>query len=141
MEFCTFLDTFGELKKMFGNKKDAFKITRMQNQKTHLSFCLFFASFLMSIKFNCFSKCFHYAKIIKRYILFLRRLTPAYLAMIGLYSTWFIRLGSGPLWESRISIEQQRCQESWWKNLLYINNYYGNDMLCMFQSWYLAGKL
>lgn len=66
------------------------------------------------------------------------RLTPAYLAMIGLYSTWFIRTGDGPLWKYRISLEQERCQESWWKNLLYINNYYGNDALCMFQSWYLA---
>jgi hypothetical protein len=38
-------------------------------------------------------------------------------------------------------LEQERCQESWWKNILYINNYYGNDKLCMFQSWYLAGEL
>lgn len=68
------------------------------------------------------------------------RLTPAYFAMIGLYSTWFIRIGDGPLWKYRISMEQERCQLSWWKNLLYINNYIGNDQLCMFQSWYLAGK-
>lgn len=60
--------------------------------------------------------------------------------MIGLYSTWFIKIGDGPLWMKRISLEQQRCQTSWWKNLLYINNYVGNDALCMFQSWYLAGK-
>lgn len=60
--------------------------------------------------------------------------------MIGLYSTWFIKIGDGPLWKHRISLEQERCQASWWKNLLYINNYYGNDALCMFQSWYLAGK-
>ncbi|KAL7029378.1 hypothetical protein ACKWTF_006213 [Chironomus riparius] len=66
------------------------------------------------------------------------RLTPAYLMMIGLYSTWFIKIGDGPLWKQRISLEQERCQISWWKNLLYINNYYGNDALCMFQSWYLA---
>jgi len=68
-------------------------------------------------------------------------LTPAYLMMIGLYSTWFIKIGDGPLWKKRISLEQERCQISWWKNLLYVNNYYGNDALCMFQSWYLAGKL
>lgn len=60
--------------------------------------------------------------------------------MIGLYSTWFIRIGDGPLWKYRISLEQERCQQSWWKNILYINNYYGNDKLCMFQSWYLAGE-
>lgn len=68
----------------------------------------------------------------------LLRLTPAYLAVIGLYATWLTKLGDGPLWDSRMTLEQQRCRDSWWKNLLYINNYYGNDRLCMFQSWYLA---
>jgi peptidoglycan/LPS O-acetylase OafA/YrhL len=66
------------------------------------------------------------------------RLTPAYLAVVGLYSTWLVKLGDGPLWNSRISVEQTRCEKSWWKNMLYINNYYGNEDLCMFQSWYLA---
>ncbi|KAG5684438.1 hypothetical protein PVAND_013672 [Polypedilum vanderplanki] len=66
------------------------------------------------------------------------RLTPAYIMMIGLYSTWFIKIGDGPLWKQRISLEQERCMSSWWKNILYINNYYGNDALCLFQSWYLA---
>lgn len=74
------------------------------------------------------------------YIFRYLRLTPAYLAIIGLYSTWLVKLGDGPLWQSRISLEQERCMKSWWKNLLYINNYYGNDELCMFQSWYLAGE-
>lgn len=69
------------------------------------------------------------------------RLTPAYFAMISFYATWFIRLGDGPLWKMRIGMEQERCQKSWWINLLYINNYVGTDQLCLFQSWYLAGEL
>ncbi|KAG4079943.1 hypothetical protein HA402_006255 [Bradysia odoriphaga] len=66
------------------------------------------------------------------------RLTPAYLAVIALYATWLPKLGSGPLWDSRMLLEQERCQSSWWLNLLYINNYFGTDNICMFQSWYLA---
>ncbi|XP_058444521.1 nose resistant to fluoxetine protein 6-like [Malaya genurostris] len=66
------------------------------------------------------------------------RLTPAYAAMIALYATWLPRLGSGPLWDRRMALEQSRCQASWWRNILYINNYIGTDQLCMFQSWYLA---
>lgn len=66
------------------------------------------------------------------------RLTPAYLAMIGLYATWLRKIGDGPIWDSRMALEQERCLNSWWKNLLYINNYIGNEQLCMFQSWYLA---
>ncbi|XP_030378610.1 nose resistant to fluoxetine protein 6-like isoform X2 [Scaptodrosophila lebanonensis] len=71
---------------------------------------------------------------VARYI----RLTPAYMAIIGFYMTWFPYVGSGPIWKQRISLEQQRCQSSWWLNILYINNYINTDLLCMFQSWYLS---
>lgn len=66
------------------------------------------------------------------------RLTPSYLVVIGLYCTWLIRLDQGPLWETTIGSERDRCINSWWSNLLYINNYVNDEQLCMFQSWYLA---
>lgn len=55
------------------------------------------------------------------------RLTPAYLAVIAVYATWLPRLGSGPLWQARMSLEQERCRRSWWLNVLYVNNYVGTD--------------
>lgn len=66
------------------------------------------------------------------------RLTPSYMAVLGFYMTWFSSIGNGPIWQSRIELEQERCKESWWLNILYINNYIGTDKLCMFQSWYLS---
>uniref|UniRef100_A0A182PNQ7 Nose resistant-to-fluoxetine protein N-terminal domain-containing protein n=1 Tax=Anopheles epiroticus TaxID=199890 RepID=A0A182PNQ7_9DIPT len=66
------------------------------------------------------------------------RLTPAYLAVIAIYATWLPHLGEGPLWTERMQLEQHRCRQSWWLNLLYVNNYFGTDNVCMFQSWYLA---
>ncbi|XP_036318117.1 nose resistant to fluoxetine protein 6-like [Rhagoletis pomonella] len=60
---------------------------------------------------------------IGRYI----RLTPAYMAIIGFYMTWFPSIGSGPLWPERIRREQERCQASWWLNILYVNNYFNTD--------------
>lgn len=66
------------------------------------------------------------------------RLTPAYLAIIALYATVLPRIGSGPLWNQRMELEKNRCLNSWWTNLLYINNYVDTNQLCMFQSWYLA---
>ncbi|XP_067639934.1 nose resistant to fluoxetine protein 6-like isoform X2 [Eurosta solidaginis] len=66
------------------------------------------------------------------------RLTPAYMAIIGFYMTWFPSIGSGPLWQERIVREQERCQASWWLNILYVNNYFNTDKFCMFQSWYLS---
>ncbi|CAG9858450.1 unnamed protein product [Phyllotreta striolata] len=71
---------------------------------------------------------------IARYI----RLTPAYAVVLGMHTTLLYRMGSGPFWESRIGVEKERCEKSWWLNLLYVNNYIGTDNLCMFQSWYLA---
>uniref|UniRef100_A0A6P7FIG0 Uncharacterized protein LOC114328256 n=1 Tax=Diabrotica virgifera virgifera TaxID=50390 RepID=A0A6P7FIG0_DIAVI len=66
------------------------------------------------------------------------RLTPAYAVVVGFYTTFLYRTGSGPFWDSKIGVERDRCQQSWWLNLLYVNNYIGTDNLCMFQSWYLA---
>ncbi|XP_072397889.1 nose resistant to fluoxetine protein 6-like [Diabrotica undecimpunctata] len=75
-----------------------------------------------------------FALYIARYI----RLTPAYAVVVGFYTTFLYRTGSGPFWDSKIGVERDRCQQSWWLNLLYVNNYIGTDNLCMFQSWYLA---
>ncbi|KAF5305499.1 hypothetical protein FQA39_LY01590 [Lamprigera yunnana] len=66
------------------------------------------------------------------------RLTPSYAVVIGLYATILKKLNNGPLWNEKILAEQNRCIESWWINLLYINNYVNAENLCMFQSWYLA---
>ncbi|KAG7305317.1 hypothetical protein JYU34_009377 [Plutella xylostella] len=72
--------------------------------------------------------------LVFRYI----RVTPAYMVVILFYMTWLPKLGEGPLWEDRMSLEQQRCMKSWWANILYVNNYVNTDQLCMFQSWYLS---
>lgn len=65
------------------------------------------------------------------------RLTPAYMAIIGFYMTWFPSIGSGPLWRERIVREQERCQASWWLNILYVNNYFHTDKFVSFLSFNL----
>ncbi|XP_068628049.1 nose resistant to fluoxetine protein 6-like [Battus philenor] len=72
--------------------------------------------------------------LIFRYI----RVTPAYAVVILFYMTWLPKIGEGPLWKDRMLLEQERCMEAWWANILYINNYIKTDHICMFQSWYLA---
>ncbi|XP_073830449.1 nose resistant to fluoxetine protein 6-like [Musca autumnalis] len=66
------------------------------------------------------------------------RLTPPYMVVIGFYMTWFVSIGSGPIWQQRIEPQEERCISSWWLNLLYVNNYINTEKLCMFQSWYLS---
>ncbi|XP_030749331.1 nose resistant to fluoxetine protein 6-like [Sitophilus oryzae] len=63
---------------------------------------------------------------------------PTYAVVIAFYCTLFIKLGSGPLWQHRVGVEQERCTTSWWANLLFINNYVNTDKICMFQSWFIT---
>jgi hypothetical protein len=43
--------------------------------------------------------------------------------VIAFYCTMFIKIGTGPLWNEKVGEEVERCRESWWANLLYVNNY------------------
>ncbi|VVC92277.1 unnamed protein product [Leptidea sinapis] len=64
--------------------------------------------------------------------LLLIEVTPAYFVVIFFYMTWLPKLGEGPLWKDRLQLEQERCMDSWWTNLLYVNNYVRTDRLMFF---------
>uniref|UniRef100_A0A1I7WU94 NRF domain-containing protein n=1 Tax=Heterorhabditis bacteriophora TaxID=37862 RepID=A0A1I7WU94_HETBA len=69
------------------------------------------------------------------------RLTPPYILFLGFYvaflpflnGPWNISQGGLPLIQNTI----QSCENTWWKNLLYINNYEPLTQ-CYAISWYLA---
>ncbi|XP_044740250.1 nose resistant to fluoxetine protein 6-like [Chrysoperla carnea] len=65
------------------------------------------------------------------------RLTPSYAALIILYLTLYMKLGSGPIWETCNQRLQDNCKEFWWTSLLYIQNFVNADRVCADQSWYL----
>ncbi|XP_056635445.1 nose resistant to fluoxetine protein 6-like [Diorhabda sublineata] len=66
------------------------------------------------------------------------RMVSVYVVILTFYCTIFVKFGDGPLWRERIEIEQQKCRNVWWANLLFINNYIGTSNYCMFQTWYMA---
>ncbi|XP_071452933.1 nose resistant to fluoxetine protein 6-like [Hetaerina americana] len=66
------------------------------------------------------------------------RLTPVYMVVLAFYTTLLVKFGSGPLWQQKVGLEAERCSESWWTNVLYINNYVTPEKMCMFQSWYIT---
>lgn len=53
-------------------------------------------------------------------------------------ATWLVRLQNGPLWLHAVGAEQQHCRDSWWTNVLYINNVMRIDKPCFQHGWYLA---
>lgn len=71
----------------------------------------------------------------------LMRILPLYICCLLLWWKIAIMMGSGPIWyhwEDYIS----QCNESWWTNLLFVNNlipYMNTDTgECIYISWYLA---
>ncbi|XP_017880967.1 nose resistant to fluoxetine protein 6-like [Ceratina calcarata] len=71
--------------------------------------------------------------IFKRYI----RLTPAYLVVMLLSIlnfNWYDKVSLFPASENEASL----CSKYWWRNLLYIHNFYDFDQMCLSWSWYLA---
>jgi hypothetical protein len=49
--------------------------------------------------------------------------------MILFYATLFYKLGSGPRWDAVIGPERDYCQENWWTNLLFVNNYVNDQRM------------
>jgi len=68
------------------------------------------------------------------------RLTPPLAIAMAIAGTWYTYLGDGPLWQ--ISIYQGKlCEDTWWRNLLYIQNFFKIEDVCLGQSWYLAADM
>ncbi|XP_062589905.1 nose resistant to fluoxetine protein 6-like [Saccostrea cucullata] len=68
------------------------------------------------------------------------RLTPAMMLVILVYTAYFQYWGSGPLWPLT-SPDYQNCKDYWWRNLLYIQNFFSVSKECMGWGWYLANDM
>ncbi|GFX26830.1 nose resistant to fluoxetine protein 6 [Trichonephila clavipes] len=65
------------------------------------------------------------------------RLTPPFMFVIAaVYLLPY--LGSGPVWkETVIDRLTNKCRATWWTNLLYINNFLPNSLMCLQWMWYI----
>ncbi|XP_046417290.1 nose resistant to fluoxetine protein 6-like [Neodiprion fabricii] len=74
--------------------------------------------------------------ILKRFI----RLTPAYMMVLGLLQInagWYGKTSQFYMTER----PQEVCAKYWWRNILYINNLFGRETMCMSWSWYLSNDM
>uniref|UniRef100_A0A182S6T3 Acyltransferase 3 domain-containing protein n=1 Tax=Anopheles maculatus TaxID=74869 RepID=A0A182S6T3_9DIPT len=69
------------------------------------------------------------------------RLVPTYAFMILLEASVMRHLIDGPFGQQFIGESADNCQQRWWMNLLFVNNYIGWDNPCFIPSWYLATDL
>ncbi|XP_034950411.1 nose resistant to fluoxetine protein 6-like [Chelonus insularis] len=81
----------------------------------------------------------HKFNIITYYIHRYLRLTPALGILILLTIYIFPHFGSGALWDENISSQSEICSKSWWRLLLYIQNYSAAETMgCLGHTWYLS---
>ena len=71
------------------------------------------------------------------------RLTPPYMFFMMAYVPLFKYLGDGPFWKYTGGEGRSECEDNWYYNLLYINNFVDerNPGFCMAWSWYLANDM
>ncbi|XP_077295360.1 nose resistant to fluoxetine protein 6-like [Arctopsyche grandis] len=65
------------------------------------------------------------------------RLTPAYLFVIGINQLAFRYVHNNSVFELNI-YDHVNCDKNWWRNILYINNFFPQSEMCMLWSWYMA---
>ncbi|XP_060066014.1 nose resistant to fluoxetine protein 6-like [Ylistrum balloti] len=68
------------------------------------------------------------------------RLTPPYMLLMMVYVPLFRYMFQGPDWLQG-GTEKNFCADTWWTNLLYINNLVHKSDMCMAWSWYLANDM
>ncbi|KAH8385804.1 hypothetical protein KR093_011788 [Drosophila rubida] len=65
------------------------------------------------------------------------RLTPVVAVVVLYIMSLYKYSGAGPMW-FKLGTQDQRCEDTWWATLLYVQNYAFPYSICVSQSWYLA---
>ncbi|KAH1027461.1 hypothetical protein HUJ05_000964 [Dendroctonus ponderosae] len=65
------------------------------------------------------------------------RLTPAYLFVLGVNEVVVRHIHNNSVFTPAI-VDHITCKKYWWRNALYINNFYPRAEFCMLWSWYMA---
>lgn len=68
------------------------------------------------------------------------RLTPAYLFVIGVNELVLKYTHNNSVFSPAI-YDHITCDKFWWRNALYINNFYPQREFCMLWSWYMANDM
>nr|XP_017030562.1 uncharacterized protein LOC108080360 isoform X2 [Drosophila kikkawai] len=68
------------------------------------------------------------------------RLTPVYLFVV-IFNDFAVRQGLDSSVFQPAKIEHNTCRIYWWRNILYINNFFPQREMCMMWSWYMANEM
>ncbi|XP_069696138.1 nose resistant to fluoxetine protein 6-like [Periplaneta americana] len=74
----------------------------------------------------------------KKYVARFIRLTPALLAVVLFYAYVLEHIGTGPQWNLAVKRNADLCKESFWRNILYIQNFFPFEQMCATHTHQLA---
>lgn len=67
-------------------------------------------------------------------------MVPAMAAIILTCTFLLPELGAGPQWNLTVNHHAEKCKQYWWRNFLFIHNYFGfNDMVSTLRPLYSNG--
>ncbi|XP_030765294.1 nose resistant to fluoxetine protein 6-like [Sitophilus oryzae] len=77
-------------------------------------------------------------KIAQEYISRLYRIVPTFAALIAFCTFILPWLNSGPMWNMVVTHHSNICKKYWWRNLLFIHNYFGFKDMCLTHTHHLG---
>ncbi|KAH0814880.1 hypothetical protein GEV33_007912 [Tenebrio molitor] len=69
--------------------------------------------------------------LVEEYVSRLFRILPTFVALIAFCTLVLPWLNSGPMWNQVVTHHSEICKKYWWRNLLFIHNYYGFKDMCL----------
>lgn len=65
------------------------------------------------------------------------RLTPILAVVVAFLAGPYYLIRSGPNWPLLLN-DRSRCRTDWWKTILYINNLFDTEYMCVIDSWFIS---
>ncbi|XP_069685548.1 nose resistant to fluoxetine protein 6-like isoform X2 [Periplaneta americana] len=76
--------------------------------------------------------------VLQEYVSRLMRLVPNLVTLL-LFCTFILPwTGTGPLWNQVVRHQSVLCESYWWRNLLFIQNYFGFENMCLTNTHHLG---
>lgn len=74
----------------------------------------------------------------EEYISRIFRILPTFAALIAFCTFVLPYMDSGPMWNQVITHHSDICKQNWWKNMLFIHNYFGFGEMCLTHTHHLG---
>ncbi|XP_060519002.1 O-acyltransferase like protein-like [Cylas formicarius] len=76
--------------------------------------------------------------VLREYVSRLYRIVPTFAALIAFCTFILPWLDDGPMWNSVVTHHSDICKRHWWRNLLFIHNYFGFEDMCLTHTHHLG---